>query len=80
MVLPVFKTNIYTFSYNEQLRKIQRNFIDKFLLYHTSLKPNSHLPEKLFICFSESSLKMMKSAFYFILKALFVLKVFNFLS
>ena len=29
---------------------------------------------------SESPLKMMKDAFYFILKALFVLKIFKFLS
>ena len=29
---------------------------------------------------TESSLKMMKNAFYFTLKALFVLKVFKFLS
>ena len=29
---------------------------------------------------SESPLKMMKSAFYFILKALFILKIFKFLS
>ena len=32
------------------------------------------------ICFTESPLKMMKNAFYFILKALSVLKVFKFLS
>ena len=32
------------------------------------------------ICFIESLLKMMKNAFYFILKALFVLKIFKFLS
>ena len=32
------------------------------------------------ICFIENSLKMMKNAFYFILKALFVLKIFKFLS
>ena len=32
------------------------------------------------ICFVESPLKMMKSAFCFILKALFVLKIFKFLS
>ena len=31
------------------------------------------------ICFTESPLKMMKNAFYFILKALFVLKIFKFL-
>ena len=33
-----------------------------------------------FICFNNSPSKMMKNAFYFILKALFVLKVFTFLS
>ena len=33
-----------------------------------------------FTFFSESSLKMIKNVFYFILKALFVLKIFKFLS
>ena len=33
-----------------------------------------------FICFNESPLKMMKNAFYFIWKALFVLKIFKFFS
>ena len=32
------------------------------------------------ICLIESPLKMMKNTFYFILKALFVLKIFNFQS
>ena len=32
------------------------------------------------ICFIESPLKMIKNAFYFILKVLFVLKMFKFLS
>ena len=32
------------------------------------------------ICFIESPLKMMENAFYFILKALFVLKIFKILS
>ena len=31
------------------------------------------------ICLIESPLKMMKNAFYFILKALFILKIFKFL-
>ena len=34
---PVFKPDFYIFFYNEQTRKIQRNFIDKFLLSQTSL-------------------------------------------
>ena len=33
-----------------------------------------------FISFNDSPLKMMKNAFHFILKALFVLKIFKFLS
>ena len=42
---------------------------------------DSHLSKKnCVICFIESLLKMMKNAFYFILKALFVLKIFKFLS
>ena len=43
------------------------------------LKSDSPLPKKFFICFYGSPLKM-KNAFYFILKALFVLRIFKFLS
>ena len=43
------------------------------------LKSDSDLPKKIFICFNDSPSKMMKNAF-FILKALFVLKIFEFLS
>ena len=35
---PVFRPDFYIFSYNQQLRKMLRNFIDKFLFYHTSLR------------------------------------------
>ena len=34
----VFKPDFHIFPYNEQLRKIWRNFIHRFLLYHTSLR------------------------------------------
>ena len=45
------------------------------------LKLDSHLLNKIiFVCFNESPLKMMENAFYFIIKALFVLKVFKCLS
>ena len=41
----------------------------------------SGFPEKnYFICYNESPLKMMGNAFYFILKAHFVCKIFKFLS
>ena len=45
-----------------------------------SSKSDSHLPKNSFICLNKSILKMMKHAFYFILKALFILKIFRFLS
>ena len=32
-----------------------------------------------FICFNEKHLRMMKIAFYFVLKAVFVFKIFKFL-
>ena len=47
----------------------------------TCLKSDSYLPKNfIIICFNDSPSKMMKNAFYFILKALFVLKIFKFLS
>ena len=43
-----------------------------------NLNSDSHLPKNLcFICFNENPLKTMKNASYFILKALFVLKIFK---
>ena len=50
------------------------------LTENSALKLDSLLLKKCFIYFNESSLKMMKNAFYFILKALFVLKIIKFLS
>ena len=45
------------------------------------MKSDCHLPKQIcFICIYESPLKMMRNAFYFILKAFFVHKIFNFLS
>ena len=50
-------------------------------IWRKNLKSDSHLPKKVFItCFNDSPLKMMKNAFYFILKAIFVLKIVKFLS
>ena len=51
---------------------IHVEIIDKLL--GKPLKSDSHIPKKMcVICFIESPLKMTKNAFYFILKALFVL-------
>ena len=47
---------------------------------YLTLKSDSHLPKKCVIWFTGTRLKMMKNAFYFILKALFVLKISKFLS
>ena len=44
--------------------------------FKVELSPSKKL---CFICFNENPLKIMKNAFYFILKALFVLKIFKFL-
>ena len=42
---------------------------------------DSHLPKKICgICLIENPLNMMKNVFYFGLKALFVFKIFQFLS
>ena len=55
--------------------------IYKFTISTPLLKSDSHLPKKIcVICLIESPLKTMKNAFYFILKALFILKLFKFLS
>ena len=57
-------------------RMLLFNFTDKI-----NSKSDSHLWKKFFFnCFSESLLKMIKNLFYLILKALFVLKIFTFLS
>ena len=75
MIISVFSTFseiLFAFS---QLARFFRS------IFTGLLKPHSHLPKKIcVICLIESPLKMMKNAFYFILKALFVLKLFKFLS
>ena len=49
-------------------------------VYEYSLKLGSHLPKVfIIICFNDSPSKMIKNAFYFIFKTLFVLKIFKFL-
>ena len=46
-------------------------------IFKVGLSPSK---QNCFICFKENPMKMMKNAFHFILKALFVLKIFKFLS
>ena len=57
--------------------KIMLRFVKKDVYW--IIKVGLSHPKNCFICFHKSSLKIMKSAFYFTLKALFVLKVFQFL-
>ena len=48
---------------------------------HDDIQSRTLTFQKIFcICFNESPLKMMKNDFYFILKALVILKIFKFLS
>ena len=70
-------------SLNKNRWKVHR-FEKKKNLYqfwfYVVLKLGSHLPKKIFFAsLVESPLKMMENAFYFILKALFILNVFQFL-
>ena len=46
----------------------------------TSLKSHPQLSKNCVICFIENDDQMMKNVLYFILKALFILKLFKFLS
>ena len=65
-------------------RQIEHAYTDTTMFvesFHDKLKVGlSPSKKNCVICFIESPLKMMKNAFYFILKALFVLKIFKFLS
>ena len=57
--------------------RILKNICERLLLkFCYCLKSDSHLPRNCFICFNKSPLKITKNVFYFILKALFVLKIF----
>ena len=49
-------------------------------LMKTHLQTDPHLPKNIFIWLNDNPSKMMKNAFYFILKARFVLKIIKCLS
>ena len=72
----------YVLTFCNSFLKIDLNCVNRFKnRFKIMLKSEFHLPKKLcIICFIESPLKMTKNAFYFILKALFVLEIFKFLS
>ena len=66
--------------------QLNLNQVFKFPIFHIKLLIDNLLKAGLSpsknncpICFIESSVKVIKNAFYFILDALFVLKIFKFL-
>ena len=72
-----FQQNIFSAEKSAFL-KIAAQVFEAGAFFNIFLKSDSQLPSK--ICFYESPLKMRKDAFYFILKVLFVIKIFKFLS
>ena len=65
----------YVFENNKAIDFLSKNFF--WLCLKIGLLPSE---KNFLICFNDRPWKMMKNAFYFILKALLVLKVFKFLS
>ena len=88
----VYKANsiFEVYFYIKMLSKFHTSFFSKTCLLENlaprvlclfELKVGLSPSKKVFfICFNDRSSKMMKNAFYFNLKALFVLKIFQFLS
>ena len=64
---------------NVEYPPIYKRLVWDYKNVDSELKLDSHL-SNFFICFNESHLKMMKIAFYFILNALLVLKIFKYIS
>ena len=79
-IIPHIQSLIFDYLVTECELAIEYDLTSLKTLKSYSLEPDSGLPKKIVICFIESPLKMIKNAFYFILKALFVLKMFKFLS
>ena len=66
---------------NQFLRNDKQETIPQAIHKNGKIKVGISSSKKIcVICLIESPLKMMKNAFYFILKALFILKIFKFLS
>ena len=82
---PYFCRNVFLTDWRHKRLKNKTDLL--FYTENTSmdfqkvLKSDSPPPKKfVIICFNDSPSKMMKKAFYFILKAHFFLKIFKFLS
>ena len=78
-IIPFNHTSaIWHYSSIESVINIFMTLLPWVFILHV-FKALSHFRKIYFICFNESPLKMRKNVFYFILKALFVLKRFKFL-
>ena len=77
-------SNMVTYLDGLLTKELFHTELGRVLTHRVELPPldlDSHLPKKnYFICFNETFLTMMKNTFYFILKAISVLKIFKFLS
>ena len=79
---PSFYQNIFIKWINNYTAKptLPSMILSEFICFNSNIKVGlSSSKKKKFICFNVSPSKMMKNAFYFILKAPFVLKIFKFL-
>ena len=56
--------------------RYKTNYKCRHIKINNHLQSYSHFPKIKIICLTESPLKMMKNAFYSVLKALFVLKIY----
>ena len=80
--LHLFCRSSSLFQNTWQWTKYLNVVMDYYLFFYISVKyfqSDSHV-KKIYICFNDSPSKMLKNELYFILKALFVLKIFKFLS
>ena len=86
MGLSVKKINVFKMFYTftkSPILEVWRSleFASDFINVEKALKSDSHLSKRFcVICLIESALEVTKNAFNFILKSLFVLKIFGFLS
>ena len=71
---PPLKSPVMPSKGGRQFKTLKENCVISFKV---GLSPSKKFS---FICFNDSPSKIMKNAFYFILKALFVLKIFKCLS
>ena len=69
--------SLVSISINSTTELSKRHFFSAVSLTESGLSPSK---KNCFICFNESPLKIMKNAFYLILKTLFVFKIFKFSS